>query len=466
MFEENNVLTRRDFLRMIGTGAALISTSTLLEACGGTAPSAPSAPPAAGGAATKAKVSLSVLAIADDLFLKGIANVLTAFQQSENGKWSYVDIAYDTSPIAQLYQKTETSVAAGTTWDLLMADGPQTKHYAYNKVVRPLQEFFSADELKQWVEASVLEGSYKGSLYAAPMMQSASLMFYNVDLLQSAGINPPKDLAQSWTMDQALDAWQKATQRPSAGAIPTVWGIWTAQGTLRSDYGAAGIFRRSAGKKGSNAYLGLAPDGITASGYFDAPESIAGMQVFQDLSQKLQISPVQPIPDIFTSKLAAFQISPDNTFGAIAQKYPSGGFNVGVTGIPYFKDGTQLTHTGSWNWAIGPSTKHLDEAVAFLKFATGQVGAKVMYDVVQQIPAHLGLLKSLPEYSTYPKKMFLDALTTIGIPRAGTPGYQEYSTLIIDANNSIVQGANVGDTMHATAKKMDEALAKYKGWNS
>jgi len=51
-------------------------------------------------------------------------------------------------------------------------------------------------------------------------------------------------------------------------------------------------------------FAGISLDGLTATGYIDTPEAIAGMQFYQDLyTQKL--TPAVPISNMFESPQAA-----------------------------------------------------------------------------------------------------------------------------------------------------------------
>lgn len=450
----DHTTTRRRFLQagLLGSAAmGLAPTSKLVSRSTATALRA----------RAKSPITLRMLALADPVNLKGLQNVANGFRNSENGKWSHVTIAFDTAPISQLYNKIQTSVAAGGGWDLVQADGPSVKNYAYNKVIRSLAEFFTKSELKQWDKQSVTDGTYRGKFYAPPMMESASVMFYNESLIADQGSKPPASV-RGWTMEQALGAWQHATV---GSPNPSVWGIWPCQNNVRSDY-IAGIFRRGYGGRNSKAFKGIADDGITLSGYFDAPEAIEGMRFYQQLITKYKVSPVDALPNNFTTGKAAFLISPDNTIGAIKAQYPNGGFEYGITGIPYFQHGTQITQTGSWHWAIAPRTSNLKAAVAFVRYAAGEEGSKLLYEAVQQIPANLALLNSLPEYQKPPRSIIRQTLEQVGTARIQTPGYQEFSTICTQANTSIAQGADVAQTMHQAAQQMDTALAKYKGWKA
>jgi ABC-type glycerol-3-phosphate transport system substrate-binding protein len=318
--------------------------------------------------------------------------------------------------------------------------------------------------MKQWAPQSVEEGSYRGHFYGPPMMQSCSLMFYNLDFTEEAGVNPPQELENSWTMQEAREAWQKTTVDEDGDGVPEVWGVRWGQGTWTGDY-EHGILRRSAGAKGSPTYQGMGDDGISFVGYFDTEEAIEAMQFYQDMHQTWKVSPIEPLPEPFTDKKHAFQVTPDNRIGEIKLRYPEGDFRYAVTGIPYFK--TQLCHTGSWHWGISANIpeEKFDAALAFIKFAAGKEGSRIYYDHVRQLPAHLELLNELPEYNEYPQEMFRVGMLEFGIPRVQTPGYTEYQQVAAEIFADIALGGDVAQLMHEGAERIEEAVAKYEGWN-
>jgi fructooligosaccharide transport system substrate-binding protein len=174
----------------------------------------------------------------------------------------------------------------------------------------------------------------------------------------------------------------------------------------------------------------------------------------------------EPVNNIWFNKGAAFYISPDNAVGTYNQLYPNGDFKYGVTGIPYFKDGSQLCHTDSWHFGISPQSKYQDISAALVKFMTGPVGAKIWYDQVRQLPARIELLNTLPEYTKPPQQMFAQAVQQIGTPRIETPGYTEYqqvfNPLIADIATS---DAPIDQLVTDAVSKIESAVAKYKGWD-
>lgn len=408
-------------------------------------------------------VVLTFLAITDDAQLNAWKEILTEFQKIDDGKWSHVEMEFETVPFAELFPKIESSVAAGLPWDLFQADGPDMKHYGFNEVIVPLTEHFSEDEMKQWFPQSVEEGSYNGELLGPPIMQSCSLMMYNRDMTDAAGISPPETLEDAWTMDEALEAWLATTNDPDGDGINDQWGVRWGQGTWTGDY-EHGIFRRSNGEIGSPTYAGMSEDGLGFVGYLDTPEAIEAMQFYQDMHQTHGVSPVEAIPDIFESRKAAFMITPDNRIGALNNIHGEGNFNWGVTGIPYFK--TPVCHTGSWHYGISPNTEHFDEALAFVKYASSDEGARIWYKHVRQLPSNIGLFNELPEYAEDGnQRMWLDAMNSFGIPRIQTPGYTEYQQVFAESAINILQGADPAEQLQGAAKRIEGLVSKYSGWN-
>ena len=437
----------------------------MLAACQPATP-APADQPSSGGEAaapaSKEPVVLKFLKYADPVEAIAFAKIEEEFRALDEGKWSHVSISYDAVDFENLFPKIETSVAAGVELDLIQADGPDMKHYAWNQVLLPLDEYFSEEEKAAYAPQSVEEGSYKGVFYGPPFMQSCSQMWYNQEMTDAAGIQPPKELADSWTMEEALDAWQKTTVDSDGDGTPDVWGVRWGQGTWASDY-EQGILRRSAGEKGSPSYEGIGPDGLTFQGYFDTPEAIAAMQFYQDMHQVWKVTPVEPIPNIFQSKKAAFVVYTDNLIGELNNQYPDGNFQLGLTGIPYFE--TQLCHTGSWHYGISANTKHFDEALAFVKYASGPEGSRIYYEALHQLPARLDMLNGLPEYDTYPQSLIKQGFEQFGIPRIQTPGYTEYQQVFAEIAQNVAAGADVAQQMTDGAKQIEQLVAKYKGWN-
>ena len=381
-------------------------------------------------------------------------------------EYANVTVELDVTPFAELFPKIETSVAAGADFDLFQADGPDIKHYSFNEVIISMDKYYTEEEKAEFLPATIEEGSYLGTFMSPAIMQSCSLMFYNSDMTDAAGVSPPEQL-DGWTIQEAWDNWEKTQTDENGDGTPEVWGMRWGQGTWTGDY-EQGIIRRSAGKRGSPTFAGMGPDAITFKGVLDTPEAIAGYQAYRDMHfGDRAVTPIESIPDIFFTRQSAFVIHPDNAIGTINRLYPDGDFNYGITGIPYMEGGDQLCHTGSWHFGISPNSDKQDTAAALVKFITGKEGARIWYDQVRQLPARFDIINELPEYNESPQNLFAQGLEEIGEPRIGTPCYTEYQQLhaVLLQDLQSAEDLDVAARVEKAAADIEQACAKYKGWN-
>jgi ABC-type glycerol-3-phosphate transport system substrate-binding protein len=439
--------------------AAAIAATTIAQQ-GQPTPAATKPAAAAPAAAPGEKITLRFLHVGGPASQKAFQTMMDEYKKANPNL--NVELQQEVTVWEQLFPKIQAIAAAKTPYDVIWADGPDLWNFAYNGAIVPLDEWFDRDYVqKNWLPSSLITSYYRGKFYAPPERESCSLLWYNKDVTDAAGIDPPQEFSKSWSMEDALVAWQKVNNPPTMYALR--WG----QGAGPAQEYENGLFRRlAATSKESPAFKGVADDGITMTGYFDHPEAVKGHQFLQDIHQKYKISPIESIPDIWFSKKAAFYLSPDNAIGTYERLNP--GFKYGVTGIPYFKGGTQLCHNDSLHYAVGAYSTHKKEAAEFIKFMSGPVGAKIYYDASGQLPANIQLLNTLSAYQKYPRSLVLEQFKQVATPRVVTVGFTEYNALATEFFQNLiqVQGANVQDLATQTAKRYDAVAAKYKDWKT
>jgi multiple sugar transport system substrate-binding protein len=439
------------------TSAPAAAPTTASAAKPATAPAAaPTTAPAAAAAGGAAK-RLSFIGVQSDDQQFALTAVLKEYQKQH----PEIDVDFQLLPFADLFPKIQTDTAAKTPTDIILADGPNVWNFAYNGIIAPMDQWFDKDYIaKNWTPTSLRTSIYRDKFYAPPQMESCSVMWFNQDMTDKAGIKPPATLAQSWTMDAALNAWQK-TNNP-----PQVYGIRWGQGNTPGQDYEAGLMRRLAGAKDSPAYKGIADDGLTITGFFDSADAVKGHSFFHDLYEKYGVSAVEGIPNAWWDGRAAFFLSPDNAVGTYVRLGTT--FKYGVTGIPYFEGGTQICHTDSWHYALGANSQNKQEAADFIKFLSGPVGSKIFYDRFGQLPANLDVLNTLPDYQSMPRSLVRDEFLQAGQPRIVTVGFTEYNGLMQEFVGNLVAGTNLNIQQLATAmaKRSDSLTAKYKDWQT
>jgi multiple sugar transport system substrate-binding protein len=414
-----------------------------------------------GSGSGQRQITIRMLKIDDPLEAQAFQEIVREFHQIENGRYAHINVEFDVKPYAELASSIIKAVATRADYDLAQVDGPDLKHFAYNKVIVDLSTHYSTDELKIWAPQSVEEGSYAGHFYGPPMAQSAQLLWYNVDMMREAGIDVSNKAG--WKLGPGGDAlakFQKLTIDRNGDGTPEVFAVNT-DGPWDYFYGVVG---RSAGAKGSNTYKGIGDDGVTFTGYFDTPEAIEAFQFHQDMVYKHKVKSAQNITNQMFSGLSATSFYQDMILGTQKDMFPD--FNMDAIEPAYYT--TPICHTGSWHYGILSTSKNFEAALAFIKFAASDAGAKYMWKYKNQFPANVNLYNSIDEFvdPNSPRHLMVQYFEKAGVTRVPTPAYTEYGTLFTEFWQSLMAGEkDVAGLAHQYAAEMTRAAQPYKGWN-
>src|SRR5262245_54825101 len=194
--------------------AATEAPAAATEAPAATAPSAQGQP-----------ITLTFIKIADELEAKAFEEMLGEFHKLDGGKWANVTIEYNAKPFPELFPAIENSVATGQNVDLIQADGPDVKHFAWNKVIMDLTDQFTKEELAQWDPGSIAEGTYQGRFYGPPEVQSCQSLWYSQDMVDAAGLKLGTEGLTYGPNGTGLPIWQKLTKDTNGDGNPEVFGF-------------------------------------------------------------------------------------------------------------------------------------------------------------------------------------------------------------------------------------------------
>lgn len=115
-------------------------------------------------------------------------------------------------PFADTKKQLSVGVAGGTLPDLVILDVVDNAAFAAQGVLEDITE-----KVEEWGEKdSLLNGplesaTYDGKIYGLPLGSNALGLFYNEDLLEEAGVEPPK------TWDELIEAAKKLTNDETKG---------------------------------------------------------------------------------------------------------------------------------------------------------------------------------------------------------------------------------------------------------
>jgi multiple sugar transport system substrate-binding protein len=216
MSEKKTKLSRREFLKLGGSGLA---AATLLSACGGAATPAPvaapteaaTAAPAAPTSAPAAKPPQTIEFLAWGDTTDGPAwEKLGPAYTAKTG--ATVNITPVADPNANFYTKLQTMYAGGTPPDLASFQGWEWQTYADKGLLAPVDEWITRDNAGSAypqgfssVEQSTKRG---GKTYLIPLQMGVMVMFYAKKLFDEAGVPHPKD---EWTFDEFVETAKKLT---------------------------------------------------------------------------------------------------------------------------------------------------------------------------------------------------------------------------------------------------------------
>jgi multiple sugar transport system substrate-binding protein len=196
-------LSRRTFLRGVGTASGAALASGLLGACGSS--------PTTSGA--------QVVNLLWSDVTNSRAPLLEDFTHATGITVNRTIVQYN-----QRLHKIQTAVQGGGDFDVVQMDTVWTARFAAAGWVQDVTSRIT-DAIKQDVPAAVLGAvTYHGKLYGMPLFNSAKHLFYNARLLKEAGFDHPPA-----TLDEFVVQAQGTTQQGQWGSL---WSWKQSEGLL------------------------------------------------------------------------------------------------------------------------------------------------------------------------------------------------------------------------------------------
>ena len=218
-----------------------------------------------------------------------------------------------------------------------------------------------------------------GPIWGLPDGGTPMVIYYNPESFERAGVEPPQD---GWTWDDLLDIAQRLTLDaegrnrldPDFDEENVVqWGFrvrkWTFEWIYRT------------WQNGSDV---ISPDGTTASGYLDSPESIEAITFLRDLALEYGVAPTTTLLDQMVQELgfltrflrgdiAMFDRGHWEMVGLTANSEYTPE-RVAVVGQPQKTERATVIYESGWmiNAAVQDDPAKLLAACQFLEAATGQ----------------------------------------------------------------------------------------------
>lgn len=368
--------------------------------------------------------------------------LIEEFEAANDG----IAVEYQEVPSAELNTILQSRLGAEETKpDVYLADQPRIPSYAARGFMTDLSD--KTDPAGAVLDGAISASSWQDKLWALPLFTSTQVLYYNTDLLEEAGIDPPPaDPTQPWTWAQLVDA---AAQAQDAGAK---WGLMIEQPVAFYQFQA--LPESLGGGSGVTGGDMLTVD-VANDEWVEAGDFYHGL--FEDGLAPRGVEFLQT-PDMFhngeiafyvggTWRVAGFEEAEDLTYGFAPH--------------PYFENGTPATPTDSWSLALNPNSQVPDEALAFMEFASlnadGNLATVTNYP---QIPANLGALDQVQQEGLTDEawEIIRYQLDNTSVHRPRTVGYVQLEEAMAKALEDIRNGADPADSLSSVQSEVQSAF--------
>jgi len=382
--------------------------------------------------------------------------IIATYEKANPG----VKVVRQNLPFDQLFQQLQVRLSSGSTdLDIIDVDAPVVAAYAVQGFLAPLDSYFSAADLAQFIPGTLKTGYYYNHLLAPPLNSSSQVLYYNKDLLRKAGIAfPPNDVTKRLTWEQVASMAQKAQVK--TGSQVSAWGLVIDQ--IDRPYQLLPLAESLGG-------VPVSKDGLHVTGYINSPAFVKAYTWYYNLFNTWGISPksatdTQTAGLFAAGKAAFFWGGPWNSPLFQASK----GLHWGFAPTPYFAGGKPVTPNDSWHLGVNSHSKNIAAAARFIHYVTVGAGQDTWAAKVVQVPSLKRTAEKIqhdPKFASFPANMLrltsYEASHT-AIPRPITPGFSEYQDYMTQAFNNMRSGQSAKAALDAAAAQIDRAMAKYR----
>lgn len=152
---------------------------------------------------------------------EGHVDVLESLIETFESQHPDVRIEYTTAPFTDYFTKLQTDFAAGNPPDVFELNYENFVTFASRGTLAPLDGQLSGEagiEEGTFYDAALDAFAFDGTQYGLPITFSTSVLFYNQELFDAAGVEHP---TAQWTWDDVMDAAERLNDPASR-----VWGMY------------------------------------------------------------------------------------------------------------------------------------------------------------------------------------------------------------------------------------------------
>lgn len=362
--------------------------------------------------------------------------------------------AIDRSDSYAYENKITTAVTSSDLPDIFYVDGPTVSYYAANGIIVPMDDYFTQEDLSDFVDSTVAQCTYDGKLYAISATESSVALYYNKDYLTECGV----DVAdiESRTVDHPL-TWSELEEIARKCTTDNYVGTH-----IIMDHGE-GLPYALEPMFISNGKDFVSEDGSEAEGYINSKECVETAEYLANLIANGYAN-IDPIQDEFLNGACATMLGGSWDVSILEA---SADFDWGVTYYPV-SDSTKkaVSPCGDWSAAISKDCKNVDAAGQFLQWLINSENTATYAAAIAKPATRNSSYENpaMAEYAEGPRAMFVEQLQNTAVPRPRTPSYSVFSTKYAEAMTNIFSEAASSHTVDTAyiQSELDAVAAAFK----
>lgn len=368
--------------------------------------------------------------------------IVDAFNTAHKAERLRIKISF--FPDRQYADKVSIAAAGGSLPDVLDIDGPYVGPWAAEGLLLPLGDRVTPALRSDMLGSLIEQGTYHDKLYALGAFESALVVYYNRDLVEKAGISPPRTLESAWTWDQFVTALERV--KPYA-AIPLSLHM-DEQGDEWFTYAFSPLIWSNGGKL-------IDESAGKAKGVLDGPRNVAAIEKWQALFTTGLAEATATNPNPFSAGLAAFDWTGHWMLPTFEK---TDGLRFGVMPLPKMGDNV-VAASGSWCWGLSRDCEKPMAAWRVIEwFLDPEHGVKPIVEANGAVPGRRSAFQYFPQYDKLPRKLFRAQLEQAAHPRPRTRVYLTLTTEFARALRDIALGADVQQRLSRAADAVQRAL--------
>ncbi|WP_248928605.1 ABC transporter substrate-binding protein [Paenibacillus hamazuiensis] len=339
-----------------------------------------------------------------------------------------------------------------TSIDVMNIDIIWPPEFGASQWLEPLDSYFTKDELDKFLPGPIAGNTYNGKLYGLPYYTDAGLLYYRKDILEEAGVQPPK------TFDELMNI-AKTLKGKGGTEFGVVYQANQYEGLV------CNVLEYIWGNGGDV----LTPDNKVV---LDSPNTVEAIKNFAALTQSDLVPKgiTTYIEDdartVFTEGKSVFLRHWPSAWAAAQGEGSKVKGKVGIVPMPVGPSGKNPAATlGGWNLGINVniSKEKKEAAVKLIKFLTSDEAQTFASVNGGRIPIKKALFKNADVLKANPHFESMYDVFMNAKPRPVSPIYPQISDVMQIQVHKAITGAQPADqAVKNMQKEIGDLLAKYK----